>query len=382
MTFKLLTNSSINIRIKGSTDLGRIYMIYKKLLIVSSAFLLTLGFSGCGQNNSDSSDEIQLVTAAPSDNENSENTSEDSMDNPPSNEEKITIKLGLMSGINSYVVTHLMDINDTNDSYEKYEFIQGNTVSQLCEKLKSGEINAATIPVDVAARLYNETGKIKILATNSVCNYYIASAGEDVNGVAGLANKTLTIAKDDLLAKSVIDTILKSQNITNCTINYADSTDAIVTGLSDGSVKLALIQEPFLSQATANNSNVKLVVDLYDDWGDASGIELPTGCLVVNSDFFGSNPKAVSYFLKDFDASVNMTRHNIDETAQMAERYKMVSSAAIAKSAIPGASVSISTGDEMKTIVDKFLNFMMKNDPTVIGNKIPDENFYYIEGKR
>lgn len=381
MTFKLLTNSSINIRIKGSTDLGRIYMIYKKLLIVSSAFLLTLGFSGCGQNNSDSSDEIQVVTAAPSDNENSENTSEDSMDNPPSNEEKITIKLGLMSGINSYVVTHLMDSNDTNDSYEKYEFIQGNTVSQLCEKLKSGEINAATIPVDVATRLYNETGKIKILATNSACNYYIASVGEDINGVAGLANKTLTVAKDDLLAKSVIDTILKSQNITNCTINYADSTDAIVTGLSNGSVKLALIQEPFLSQATVNNSNVKLAVDLYDDWDDASDIELPTGCLVVNSDFFGSNPKAVSYFLKDFDASVNMTRHNIDETSQMAERYKMVSSAAIAKSAIPGASVSIATGDEMKSIVDAFLNFMIKNDPAVIGNKIPDDKFFYIEGK-
>ena len=51
-------------------------MIYKRLLLVSSAFLLTLGFSGCGQSNSENSDEIQVVTAAPSGNENSENTSE------------------------------------------------------------------------------------------------------------------------------------------------------------------------------------------------------------------------------------------------------------------------------------------------------------------
>ena len=382
-------------------------MIYKRLLLVSSAFLLTLGFSGCGQSNSENSDEIQVVTAAPSGNENSENTSEDSMDNPPSNEEKVTIKLGLMSGVNSYVVTHLMDSNDTNDSYEKYEFIQGNTVSQLCEKLKNGEIDAATLPIDVATRLYNETGKVKLVATSSACNYYVASVGESVKGVTGktsntlytfayyvasvgesvkgvtgLAGKTLTVAKDDLLAKSVIDTILKAQNVTNCTINYADSTDAIVKGLSDGSIKLALIQEPFLSQATANNPNVSLAIDLYDDWDDAAGgIELPTGCLVVNSDFFGSNPKAVSYFLKDFDASVNMSRHSIDETAQMAERYKMVSSASIAKSAIPGSSISISIGDKMKTTVSDFLNLMNKNDPAVIGNKIPDENFYYIDGK-
>ena len=334
-------------------------MIYKRLLLVSSAFLLTLGFSGCGQNNSTNSDEIQVVTAAPSNNENSENTSEDSMDNPPSNEEKVTIKLGLMSGVNSYVVTHLMDSNDTNDSYEKYEFIQGNTVSQLCEKLKSGEIDAATLPVDVATRLYNETGKVKIAATSSACNYYAASVGESVKGVTGLAGKTLTVAKDDLLAKSVIDTILKSQNVTNCTINYADSTEA-----------------------TANNPDVTLAIDLYDDWDDASGgVELPTGCLVVNSDFFGSNPKAVRYFIKDFDASVNMSRHSIDETAQMAERYKMVSSASIAKSAIPGSSISVTTGDKMKTTVSDFLNLMSKNDPAVIGNKIPDENFYYIDGK-
>lgn len=122
-----------------------------------------------------------------------------------------------------------------------------------------------------------------MVATSSACNYYVASVGESVKGVTGLAGKTLTVAKDDLLAKSVIDTILKAQNVTNCTINYADSTDAIVKGLSDGSIKLALIQEPFLSQATANNPNVSLAIDLYDDWDDAAGgIELPTGCLVVN----------------------------------------------------------------------------------------------------
>jgi len=93
------------------------------------------------------------------------------------------------------------------------------------------------------------------------------------------------------------------------------------------------------------------------------------------------NPKAVRYFIKDFDASVNMSRHSIDETAQMAERYKMVSSASIAKSAIPGSSISVTTGDKMKTTVSDFLNLMSKNDPAVIGNKIPDENFYYIDGK-
>lgn len=76
-----------------------------------------------------------------------------------------------------------------------------------------------------------------------------------------------------------------------------------------------------------------------------------------------------------------MSRHSIDETAQMAERYKMVSSASIAKSAIPGSSISISTGDKMKTTVSDFLNLMNKNDPAVIGNKIPDENFYYIDSK-
>ena len=36
----------------------------------------------------------------------------------------------------------------------------------------------------------------------------------------------------------------------------------------------------------------------------------------------------------------------------------------------------------MKTTVSDFLNLMNKNDPAVIGNKIPDENFYYIDGKQ
>ena len=57
----------------------------------------------------------------------------------------------------------------------KYEFIQGNTVSQLCEKLKSGEIDAATLPVDVATRLYNETGKVKIHFGRFLCIFNVAT---------------------------------------------------------------------------------------------------------------------------------------------------------------------------------------------------------------
>lgn len=75
-----------------------------------------------------------------------------------------------------------------------------------------------------------------------------------------------------------------------------------------------------------------------------------------------------------------MSRHSIDETAQMAERYKMFHQHLL-QNQLFGSSISISTGDKMKTTVSDFLNLMNKNDPAVIGNKIPDENFYYIDGK-
>lgn len=352
-------------------------MVYKKVLLMSSALLMAFGFSGCGQNGN-SEDSIQVVTAAP---EKSEDTSENS-ENAPSNKEKTTIKLGLLSGVNSYVASHLMDSNDTNDSYEKYEFLQSDSVSELTEKLKSGEIQAATLPADVAARLYNETnGSVMVAAVSSYCNYYVASSGIDVKGVAGLAGKTITVSKEDLMAKSMLNIILKSAKISNCTIEYADNTNAIVKGLTDGTIKLALIQEPFLSQAVASNSNITVATDLYDDWTDTTATELPTGCLVVNRDFYSTNPEVMSYFLKDFDASVNMAKSNIDETAKMMERYKMTSSAAVAKAAIPGTSISISTGKDMKETLNAFMTYMNTNDSAVIGGKLPDDKFYYIDGQ-
>ncbi len=84
----------------------------------------------------------------------------------------------------------------------------------------------------------------------------------------------------------------------------------------------------------------------------------------------------VNEFLSRYLASVDFVNNNVDEAAELVEKYDIVP-AAVAKKAIPECNIVCITGAEMKTKLGGYLQVLFDNAPQSVGGKVPADDFYY-----
>ncbi len=353
-------------------------MFYKKAIAFSVAAALILT-SGCSFSNKD--EEIVVPQGESVSNGDITVINGENMDEPPTEEEKITINIGLYEGASALGAAHLLDNSDKDVSYEYYSGTAYSSISELTAALENGDVQAAAMPLNEAAKIYNNNGGgYKIAMINSLFNYCIAQNGNALsNDIAELAGKTVVVAADDSIGKIVIDKLISDYSIEGCSVTTVDSSEALMSGLADGSIQYGLTQEPYMSTLSANNANVTMGIDLYDSWFDAGNVDIVTGCLVASDTFITTNAKAFVYFLKDYEASVILAKKNLDETAQLSEKYGLIDSADSAKAGIPGCGIMAKKNNDMANLASEFFNFVASVDVSAIGGKTPGVDFYYKE---
>ncbi|MDO5388198.1 MAG: ABC transporter substrate-binding protein [Clostridia bacterium] len=297
-------------------------------------------------------------------------------DMAPTEDEKITINVGLVKNSAAAIgAVHLFTNTENNSAYEKYTPVVFNTADELLEAFKSGEVSVASMPVDKAALCYDETA-CSVAAITTGCNYYIAENGKTVRSFTDLNGKTVAVSAEDTLAQTILDIIAKYNNI-ELSYTVIDTTANLINGLKDGTITLALTQEPYLSQVTGDT--VRSALDLYDFWNEAVDTELVTSCLVVNKNFISENPVAFQFFLKDYSASSPMAKRNTEETAESAGKFALVDDVTSSKSAIPGCGITFKTGSDMKSMLTSFYNVISENAGSISGVKAPDDDFYFVQ---
>lgn len=353
-------------------------MFYKKAVAFSVAAAMLLS-AGCSSSDTDNV-EIKFPQESADTNSDANNINDSNIEEPPAENEKIDIKIGSYNSASALGIAHLLENSETDVAYEKYIYTNYNNAEEVVNALKNKEINAAALPLNEAVKLYNSTeNEFKIATINSLFNYCIVGNSGNISDLTAIAGKSIAVADNDEVGKIVINKLIKDYNIQGCSITTVENTQSLIESLANGSVQLALSQEPYASEVTAKNPNVSMMLDLYDSWFEKENADIVTGCLVVSNDFIQNNKKALTYFLKDYNASVILTKKNIDESSQLAKKHKLSSSAEIAKSAIPGCTISSKSGEEMVDTANKCINLLNSIDPASIGGKVPDLSLYYTE---
>lgn len=347
-------------------------MIYKKALAISllSALVLT---SGCSK---DEAIEVPPGTSATDGDITIINGTD--LDTPPTEEEKVTIKIGFYDSSASISAGHLLENGENGVAYENYSASVYNNADEVVAAMEAGEIDASTLSIDEAVNLcLDNPGEFKIAMVNSLFNYCIAQNSGEITDITNLSGKTIYVAENDRVGMAVLNKLIEDYGITGCTIETLGNKDEVVNSIANGTIQYALLQEPYLSQAVNINSNVTLGIDLYDSWFDMDNADIVTGCLVVSNDLAEYNEKAMIYFLRDYDASVIITRKNLDESAQLAEKFGLTDSAAAAKASIPGCSIGVVKDDKMVTTVTECVNLINSIDKDIFMNRSIDDTIFY-----
>lgn len=343
----------------------------KKLFSLTLALALALGLTACGPKEAPEESTPPAETTPVAESQVPETPAQEGAD----------INLGLLNGPTGMGAAKLLSENDAGLTVNHYTVTLGSDpANDILPKLNNGELDIAALPTNVAANLYNKTGKVQLLALNTLGVLHILENGNTVNSLADLNGKTLYAINQGTNTEYVLDYLLTQNGLDpDADVDIQWKTSEEVTSLmASGEIDLCMLPVPAATTVLMQNSDVRDAIDLSDAWTQSGANGTFTmGCVVVRTQFAQENPQAVQDFLAEYEASINYIKDNPEEGAALIEQYGIVPKAAIAQAAIPQANMIFVAGQDMKSI-SSYYEVLFAADPGSIGGSIPDDGFYYI----
>ena len=345
----------------------------KKIISLITAFMLTAALlAGCGSTGNGTADQTDKQ----------ENSGTQTQAEP------VDVNVMALKGPTAMGMVKLMDDADSgNVDTENYSFEIAASADEVTPKLIQGETDIAAVPANLASVLYNKTeGQIQVLAVNTLGVLYIVENGDSIHSVSDLAGRTIYASGKGSTPEYALNFILEKNGLTpgtDVTIEWKSEHSECVSALAQDPEGIAMLPQPFVTTAQAKNPNLKVALDLTEEWdkvmeNEETKSSLLTGVVVVRKEFAEENPEAVEDFMERYADSVEYVNDNVEEAAELVGNYDIVA-ADVAVKAIPECNIVCITGEDMKEQLSGYLTVLKDANPESIGGELPGDDFYYIQ---
>lgn len=289
------------------------------------------------------------------------------------------VRVYTLNGTTGFGLAGLIAANKDGEASQEYSFSVETDASNVTAALVNGDCDIAALPTNAAAALYNKTeGKVQVLALNTLGVLYVVTDGSvEVSSFADLEGRTVYAPAQNptFLFQALCDANGVQADVDNSFAQPAE----LNTAVTAGEVAIAVLPEPLLTVACSQNKDLKVVLDLTEEWDKVfTPGSLVQGCAVVRTAFAEEHPVAVAAFLKDYEASVQLLTDDTAKAAACIEEAGIFQKAAVAEKAIPRCNICFITGEEMKTQLAAFYDILEAVAPQSIGGAVPGGDFYCI----
>ncbi|MBQ6430679.1 MAG: ABC transporter substrate-binding protein [Oscillospiraceae bacterium] len=290
------------------------------------------------------------------------------------------VRVGTLMGPTGMGMAKLMDDAANGTAAGNYDFFVASAPDQIAGEVISGNLDIAAVPVNLASVLWQKTdGNVQVIGVNTLGVLYILENGDTIHSVSDLAGKTLYATGQGATPEYILNYLLAANGLdpeTDLTIEYLSEHTELATKLSAGEVVLGMLPEPNVTAALSGNPDLRIALDLTEEWDKVSDSVLVQGCVIVSRAFAEQYPQAVETFLEEYRASVDFVNANPEDASAMIEAAGIVPKAAVALKALPNCNICLLTGEEMKTAVEQMLNVLYGANPKSVGGALPDAEFY------
>jgi len=285
------------------------------------------------------------------------------------------LRIGALKGPTAMGLVKMMKDNEGKDNYA---FTLFGSPDALVPSLMKGELDLACVPVNLAAILYaNSKGAIKVVNVNTLGVLYIVERGESVKTLADLKGRTLYASGKASTPEYVLNHLLTSAGIGDITAEWKAEHAEVLAALMADETGVALLPQPFVTIAQSKSPDIKVALDLNQEWEALGQGTLITGVTVARQDVIAQHGDALADFLGDYEASVAYVNANVKEAAALIGEFDIFA-APMAEKALPHCSISFVKGEEMKSMLTPFYQMLFDQNPQTTGGSLPDDDFYYL----
>ena len=279
----------------------------------------------------------------------------------------------------------LVKLMKDSEGGSEYEFTLAASADLITPKFIKGELDVACVPANLASVLYNKTnGGVTVLAVNTLGVLYIVERGEAISSIEDLRGKTVYASGKGATPEYALNYLLTESGIDpdkDLNLIYKSEHAECLTALIQDENAVAMLPQPFVTVAQTKADDIRIALDMTEEWmklqeGKENPSGMLTGVVIARTEFVKNNPEKVEKLLSDYEASVTFVNENIEEGAALIGEYGIVQEA-VAKIAIPYCKIVCIRGEEMKTLLSGYLSVLEGQNPTAIGGKVTNDDFYY-----
>lgn len=351
-------------------------MKFKRVLAAFSTLALAVSLAACGAPSSASTQETAApaATAAP--------TATPAAETPETAEDT-GFRVAGLKGPTTMGLVNLVDDVDKGESDLDLDFTMYGAADEIVPLLVKGDLDAAAIPANLAATLYQKTnGAVEVAAINTLGVLYIVENSDaQYTGIADLKGKTILATGKGTTPEYVLRYVLSENGLDpdkDVTIEYfSESTEVVAQMTARGEGTIAMLPQPFVTSALSQVEGLSVKFDMSEEWEKVAGSQLVTGVLVARKDAVEADPEAFDAFLSAYQASTEAANTDLEGTAALCESYGIVAKAALAQKALPECNIVFITGEEMRTALETYFQVLYDADPTSVGGQLPADDFYY-----
>ncbi len=314
------------------------------------------------------------------------NNAEPSQTEEAAETNQTTINIATLKGPTGIGMVKLMEDNANGTTANKYAIDIEADPSAIGPMLTSGEVDIAALPLNLAANLYNKTsGKVQLLAINTLGVLYVLEQGNSIISVADLKGKTIYATGQASTPEYILNYVLSSNGIDpqkDVTIEYLSDHSELATRAAAGNTAICMLPEPFVTTVLSKNPQMRIALNMTTEWVtacDKIGLNstLAMGCIVVRKDFANKNAYAVNTFLREYNSSVDFVHNNVNDAAALTVKQSIIGNIETAQKAIPNCNIVFIAGSDMRIIAKQNLNVLFSANPSSIGGVEPDDDFYF-----
>lgn len=295
-------------------------------------------------------------------------------------ENNVEINAVMLKGPTGIGAVELMEKSENGKAKGNYNISVAAAPDEIVGKILNGEADIAAVPTNLASVLYNKTeGDVTVIAVNTLGVLYVLDKGESVNSISDLSGKTIYSSGKGAVPEYILNYILEKNGVTDTNVIYNTEHAETASAISAGETEIAVLPEPNVTAVTMKDKDIKIALDLTEEWNKINDENMAMGCVIVRNEFLNENEEAVKQFIDEYSESIEYVNSNVVEAAQLVEKYEIMGSATAAEKAIPNCNICFITGEEMKDMLESFYNVLFEAEPKSVGGKLPNAEFYYTE---
>ncbi len=289
----------------------------------------------------------------------------------------------------SHPFFHMIENNSLKDITKKLEFKLLKNPDELRSMILNKEVDFIAIPTNVAANLYNKNQKLQLLGVSIWGILGLISRDNSLKQLKDFKNKQLAVPFREDMPDIVLKELIKAQGmkIDEFKIRYAASPIDAMQMLILRQVDHALLAEPAISIALRKTDSfpLKIVaptlyrsIDLQKEWGKTfnTQAQIPQAGIAILNNLPKDIIKRVE---QEYKKSLLWYKNNPLKAAKLtASNLKMLEEKGLADS-IKYVQIEYKDATISKEELEKFFRILMQSNPKLIGNKLPDDNFYFKE---